>query len=117
MIRVLLYGVDYLLLDLDLYPEFSHQTADAIIQADIGFIKPEGTEDDLLGLRNRMIQPIGAVVPSNHLDLFELPDRSGNSHIFLLRFHPDHLLLQQVINPVAHDQSDKLNKDLGRHAL
>ena len=50
---------------------------------------------------DRMVQLIVPAIPSDHLDLFKLPDRRGDGHVFLPGFHLDHLLFKEVVYPVA----------------
>ena len=70
-----------------------------------------------MGFGNRMIQLIGAVAATYHLDFLELPDRRRYGHVLLLALKPDHLFFEKVIDPVANDQSNKLYKDLRGHTL
>ena len=81
--------------------------------ADICLVKAEGAQDDLLCFCDCVIQLVVPAVPADHLDLLKLPDRGGDGHIFLLGFHPDHLLFKEVVYPVADDQGHKFDKYLG----
>lgn len=50
-----------------------------------------------------MIQLVYSAVAADHLDLFQFTNRSRDSHILLSGFHPQHLLFQKIVDPVADD--------------
>ena len=57
-----------------------------------------------------MIENVVPVVPADHLDFFELPQCGRDSHVIRTVFQLEHGLLEQVIDPVAHDQRDEFNE-------